>query len=144
MEWGKCEYVPLGIGRVRPAECLLEDRRESLQVVAGQTEMDEAGLEAGEAEVEALVERVVSQVQAKEAGEMSEDVRLQVREKVVGEVEVGQVGEGGQGGGEAGEEVVGEVEVGEAGGEGGQAGTGQGEQLGGDEVELEENILFFL
>ena len=48
----------------RPAECLLEDRREPLQAVAGQTEMSEAGLEAGEAEVEALVERVVSQVQA--------------------------------------------------------------------------------
>ena len=60
---------------------------------------------------------------------MSEDVRLQVREEIVGEVEVGQVGEGGQGGGEAGEEVVGEVEVREAGGERGKAGAGQGEQL---------------
>ena len=132
------------IDTLSPAECLLEDRREPLQVVAGQTEMGEAGLEAGKAEVEALVERVVSQVQAEEAGEMSEYIGLQVREEVVGEVEVGQVGEGGQGGGEAGQEIVGQVEVGEAGGERGQAGAGQGEQLGGDEVELEENILVFL
>ena len=128
------QYFPLpGTDRTagvkRPAECLLEDRREPLQTVAGQTELSEAGLEAGEAEVEALVERVVGQVQAQQAREVSEDVGLQVGEEVVGELEVGQVGEGGQGGGEAGQEVVGQVEVGEAGGERGQAGAGQGEQL---------------
>ena len=62
----------------------------------------------------------------------------------MGEVEVGQVGEGGQSGGEAGQEVVREVEVGEAGGERGQARAGQGEELGGDQVELTENISVFL
>ena len=85
---------------------MLEDWREPLQAVAGQTELGEAGLEAGEAEVEALVERVVSQVQAEQAGEVSEDVGVQVGEEVVGELEVGQVGEAGQGEGETVQEVV--------------------------------------
>ena len=82
------------------------------------------------------MERVVTEVQTEEAGEVSEDVGLQVGEEVVGELEVGQVGEAGQGGGEAGQEVVREVEVGEAGGERRQAGPGQGEELRGDQVEL--------
>ena len=127
----------------RPAECLLEDRRESLQAVPGQTEADEAGLEAGEAEVEALVEGVVSEVQAEEAGQPCEDVGVEVLYEVVGQLQVGQVGQAGQGGGEAGQEVGREVEVAQAGGEGGQAGVGQGEQLAGHQVELREIFKIF-